>query len=117
MTSIDVVPATPDLMQRFYGRTPARTSQAVVAVQGDRVLGVAGVYFENGYAVAFTELSDEIRANKRLIVRGYRALLPFLRAARLPVVALCDPLIAGSERLLLHYNFEPRAQGVWQWEA
>jgi hypothetical protein len=117
MTSIDVIPATAELMRRFYGRTPARTSQAVVAVQGERVLGVAGIYLVNGHAVAFTELSDEIRSNKRLIVRGYRALLPFIRAAGLPVLALCDASIDGSERLLEHYDFKPMTQGVWQWQG
>lgn len=114
MTSIDVIPATPALLSRFYGRIPTKTSQAVVAVEGDRVLGVAGIYRDGARMVAFTELSDEVRANRRLIVRGYRALLPLIKAAGMPVLAICDPLIEGSERLLLHYDFEPLSHGVWQ---
>lgn len=116
MTSTEIRPATPDLMQRFYGGTPKRTSQAIVAVRGERVLGVAGILHENGKAVAFTELSDEVRADKRLIVRAYRMLLPMLEAAG-TVYALADQSVERSDVLLRHYGFEQIDERVWQWAA
>lgn len=113
MTSIN--PATPELLERFYGRLPERTSQAIVAMEGERVVGVAGLYRDGARLVVFTEL-DGVRADKRLIVKGYRALLPIMRAAGLPVLALCDVTVKGSELLLLHYKFKPIGVGVWQWQ-
>lgn len=114
MTSIK--PATPELLARFYGKLPERTSHAIVAMEGERVIGVAGLYQDGPRMVAFTEL-DGVRADKRLIVKGYRALLPLMRAAGLPVLALCDAAVEGSERLLLHYKFRPIGEGVWQWQG
>lgn len=113
---ISIEPATPALLERFYGHAPKRTSQAIVAIDVDRVIGVAGLYRDGAHMVAFTELTA-IRADKRALVRGYRALLPMLKAAGMPVYALCDAAVKGSEILLLHYKFRPIGQGVWQWQG
>lgn len=116
MTSIELRLATPALLERFYGQTPKRTSRAIVAVEGERVLGVAGVYQDGARMVAFTEMSDEIRANKRLIVRGYRMLKPLLEAG-LPIYALADRCVEGSEVLLRHFGFERVCDEVYQWQG
>lgn len=115
MTSIDLKPATADLIKRFYGRVP-RTAQAYVAVKGEKVLGVAGLYQDGDKLIAFTDLG-ETRQSKRTIVQGARLLMPLIRAARMPVFALCDPAIEGASTLLEHYGFRPVGEGVYQWQG
>ena len=116
MTSTEILPATPELMRRFYGRMPRRTSEAIVAVRGDRVLGVAGIYRESGAAVAFSELSDELKADKRALVRGARTLTLMLERGGRDVYAMKGDA-QGADVLLRHIGFEPAEMGAWVWRA
>lgn len=112
-----IVPATQELLERFYGYTPKRSQRAVVAVDGERVIGVAGVYMDDGRQVMFSDLTDEIRKDKRTIVRGIREVLRLAAKRHLPVHALADPEIEGSETLLRHMGFEEIADRIYQWQA
>lgn len=115
MTSARLKYATPELLERFYGSMPKRTSRAIVAVDGERVVGVAGVMQQDGRAVAFTEMNDEIRANKRLMIHAGR-MLQLMFAEEGEVYAMQDA-VDGADVLLRHYGFEPAGKGVWAWRA
>jgi hypothetical protein len=112
---VRIVPATADLLQRFYGAAPTRSQRAVVAIKDDRVIGVAGVYPDGERAVMFSDLTDELRADKRAVVRGIRAVLELASKRDMPVHAWADPKVEGSERLLLHMGFEHLKDRVYQW--
>lgn len=114
---IVVEPATLDTMTRFYGHPPSRTARAIVARDGDRVLGVAGLYRAGDRHVAFIDMTDEVRARRRVIVLGARALRAMMAEAGGPVHALADPHIEGSDRLLEHYGFEPLEGRVYEWRG
>lgn len=112
----EIRPATAELLARFYGQAPTRTQRAVVAVDGERVIGVAGVYPDGARMVMFSELTDELKRDKRAIVRGIRAVRR-LAPAGVPVHALADPDIAGSEVLLEHMGFTPVHGRVYAWQG
>lgn len=116
MTSTEIRPATPELMQRFYGAMPKKTSEAIVAVRGERVLGVAGVYREIGASIAFSELTDELKADKRALVQGARALTLMLERGGRDVYAMKGDA-QGADVLLRHIGFEPAEMGAWVWRA
>lgn len=117
MIGPDVIPATADVIQRFYGAPPTRTQMAVAVVDGDRVLGVGGVYLHAGRWVMFSDMTDELRSRKRALVRAVRAVLAMTRGRSIPVVALADPQIPGSDVLLRHMGAEHVADGVYAWPA
>jgi hypothetical protein len=110
------VPATPDLLKQFYGSIPARTSQTVVAVKDDRVIGVAGVYVDDARLIVFTDLSDELRQDKRTMVRGIREIFRLVQKYDLPVYAVVNTSIDGAVKLLTHVGFVHEYEGVYAWQ-
>ena len=98
MTGPDVIPATAEVIQRFYGAQPVRTQMAVAVVDGDRVLGVGGIYLHAGCWVMFSDMTDELRSRKRALVRAFRAVLAMTRGRSIPVVALADEYAQASGR-------------------
>jgi hypothetical protein len=109
-----IVPATRELLERFYGEAPARTQKAVVAIDGERVVGVAGLYVDDERQVMFADLTDEVRHDKRTVIKGIREVMK-LASHRMPVHSLADPEIEGSDTLLLHMGFTPLEGRVYQW--
>lgn len=112
----EIVPATAEMLERCGG-VPAKTVRAVAAVRGAEVIGVAGVYSSEAGWVMFADLTDELRADKRAIVRGIRAVLELVRRRRMVVVALADPEIRGSATLLEHIGFRRALGDAFLYEA
>ena len=112
LTSIE--PATEGLLTAFYGRPPPRTVRALVAVRDGKPIGVAGVWRGAERLVMFSDLSPEARADKRLMVRGIRAVLGLVRDTGLPVHAVADKEVEGSERLLERVGFHRLTDEVWE---
>ena len=111
---IEVVYATRDIVARMQDGA-RHTQRAVAVMDGDTVLGVGGVRVEGERLVMFAEISDALRANKRALVRGMRALMK-LADRGIQVHAAADPDIEGSDRLLAHMGFEHAQDEVWVWQ-
>lgn len=93
-----------------------KSARAIAAVRGDEVLGVAGIYRAEAGFLAFASLSDELRADRRAIVRGVRALRALARRCRAPVYATCDERISKAADFLRHVGFVPEPSGLWRYE-
>lgn len=117
MTAPDVIPATAEVIHRFYGAAPTRTQMAVAVVSGERVLGVGGVYLDGPRWVMFSDMTDELRQSKRVLVRAVRSVQAMIARRTIPVVALADPQIPGSDILLRHMGAEHVSDGVYTWPA
>lgn len=110
----EIVPATEAMLERFS--QPAKTVRAIAAVRGEEVLGVAGIYPSHAGWVMFAEFKDDIRADKRVMVRGIRALAAMVKRRNMAVAALADPEIQGSSTLLEHMGFQPAYGDVFVWQ-
>jgi hypothetical protein len=113
----ELVPATAEQLQAFRGQELERSVRAVAAVRDGQVLGVAGIYPGQAGWVMFAELSDDVRRDKRLVIRGYRAVQDLARRRPMPVVAIADPEIPGSDILLEHMGFQRVAPEVFLWHS
>lgn len=111
----EIRPATMEGLTRFYGKRPTRSLCAMMAVRNGQILGVAGYYNDSSRFVLFADFGDEVRHDKRLIVRGLRAMTNLLKARRVPVKVLADPDIPGSEKLLEHMGCTPLGGRIYQW--
>jgi hypothetical protein len=60
-----IVPATPDLLKRFYGDAPRRTVRALAAVLEGEPLCVAGIYRDGDRLVGFADMRPEMRERYR----------------------------------------------------
>ena len=106
----EVVPATAEHFQSLRGSLPPRTVRAYTVVRDGAPLGIAGVYKEGVSTVLFSELTDELRADKRSLVKLKRAVLPMLKRG---ILSYADPAISGSEVLLEHLGFTEREGRIW----
>lgn len=114
MNNVEIRPATTELLQQFYGQAMPRTVRAVVAVDGDgKVLGVGGYYVDGVRAVIFSDLSHEVRQQKRVIIKATRATLEMVRASGLSGVAQRET--PESAVFLEHFGFREFMPGVYEW--
>lgn len=113
--TIAIVPATPELVRKFYGSDLRRSGKAIAAVEGDRVLGILGVYPEPGRQVVFMDLTEELKRHPRVLVKGSKTFMRWAREARMPTHALCDDTIEAAARFLEHYGFRHIHKGVYAW--
>ena len=109
----EIRPATTEHFERIRSK-PEKTARAFAVVRGKDVLGIGGVYRDGATLVMFSELTDELRKDKRSLVKLVRAVKPMLRPRTL---ALADPDIEGSDVLLEHMGFEPLEGRIYQWHG
>lgn len=82
------MPATAELAERWYGRTPPFTFRGWFARKDDELLGCAGVYWVDGAAIAFSEWRPA-RLDLRVAARAVRLVLGLVESLRTPVYAVC----------------------------
>lgn len=111
---VEIRPATHESLRAFYGAEFRATARAFVATSGGRVIGVAGFRPEGHRFVLWTNLTDELRADKRALVRGLRVVMGSLPTG-VPVHATADEAIPGAEVLLEHVGFRKLTDRVWEW--
>ncbi len=106
-----IVPATPEIMRRFYG--VARTCRAYAVVRGEEILGIGGIRFEGNLPIMFSDLKESERQNKRLIVRCTRKMQELIREYDFPVFAEAEETIMGSDNALKHIGFSHLKDRIW----
>jgi hypothetical protein len=97
--------ATREEVEAFYGRSVLWTMDAYVAVLNGQTIAAGGVYYENGYAVAFCDFRPEMRHYRKTIVEGARLFLE-LFSDRL-VTARAEPGEPTALRFLERLGFKP----------
>lgn len=120
MTSIELVPATPGLIARFYETPPKKSTKTLVAKDGEDILWIAGTYTDSHHQVMFADFNDRVNENRKRYAREFilcmRKLL--MTANRnLPIDAVADPEVDGSDRLLIHFGFEHFSGNIYRWHG
>jgi hypothetical protein len=91
------------------------TCRALVAVDGNDIVGVAGIYHRVDGLVMFAELGPEVLKQPRLIIKAYRKLLDWVRESRLPVHSVADETIPNSAKFLEHIGFKCLYDNIYEW--
>jgi len=115
-----IVPATPEIIASYYGKHLPLTVRAVAAMDGEEIIGIGGVYLQDSSAVLFTDMTDRLRSNKRLLVSGIRAIneiISHVIALNIPLYAKEADGIDGTDVLMRHMKFDPMDEKtkVWAW--
>lgn len=104
----------------LYGEPPRKSWRAVAVVDGEDVLGIGGLYLDGPRWVLFSNMRKDVQASlmkyRRELLRTCWALLAIAGRKNMPVHAVPDPEVEGSERLLQHLGFAHVDRGVWQWQ-
>ena len=98
---MNIVPATPDLLRRFYGQPAPFTLHGYVAVDGDDVLGVGGISYVAGRKIAFSDFDPRLSRKDR--ARCFRFLEKWLVEQKGTLFAMCSG--PNSRRLLERLGF------------
>ncbi|MBU6407975.1 MAG: hypothetical protein KGS44_12735 [Alphaproteobacteria bacterium] len=104
---ISIVPATPDLVRSYYGKEAPWTFRGYVALDGDKPVGLAGVYREGVHLIAFFDAGPTLRASKRVAVEGRRLLRKLMDEAGRPVFAKMNASEPTAPALLRRAGFVP----------
>ena len=115
---ITIVPATPALLAQTRVGKPPMTMRALVAIdETGKPLAVAGLYAEPHRLILFSDLCDELRQNKRALIKGIRQVMDIAQRKGAPVHALADPEIPGSAALLKHMGFHHLTGDLYAWHS
>lgn len=109
---MQIVPATPALVEAFFGCPPPYTFRGHAALIGDRVVGLGGVSFVNGMPVAFTDMKDELRSRIKDRARCFRFLEAEFKRHTGRLFAVCSPDEPTAARILARLGFKPM-DGQW----
>lgn len=115
MNSVRLVPATPEILYKFYGKQPDRTVRAIAGVEGEEVLGIGGYYLTKESAVVFSEIRPEGMKKKLSIVKATKKVLEMAKKTGLPIYAVPDENIGTACNFLKRLGFVEGYKGVWRW--
>jgi hypothetical protein len=107
MTRPELIPATPALVEAWYGKPAPYTLRGFVAVQDRRPVAVAGIYWIAGMPVAFSEWRPEV--DRKTLARGIRLVVGLLDSMKVPVFAVCN---GRSDALLAKLGFRPTGESA-----
>lgn len=105
MTTIRM--ATQRDIESFYGKMPPLTMKGFVVEHDGSIIGIGGVYWNEGKKVLFSEIKPEGKKFKKTMVRVAKRIVAELN----PRYALADGCTEGAAKLLEHLGFEP-VEGV-----
>lgn len=99
--------ATPADAVAFYG-TPAKMSfRGFVAELDGEVVGIGGVYYDNGVPIAFSEMRPPMRKYKKAMAKACRILTRFFDQLGGKVYAIACPTEPTAPYLLAKLGFKP----------
>jgi hypothetical protein len=103
--------------ERFYSGPPRMSLRGWVAEKNGEIVGIGGVYYANGVPIAFSEITDAFRENKKDVAKGCRILMELISKTRGPVYAVANPDEPTAARLLARLGWEPTGRdselGEW----
>ena len=99
--------ATQATVTEFLGGPPPFSLRGYVARVGGRVVGLGGVYYDAGRAVAFSKMKDEMRPKRKACAKACRMLVDLIRETPGPVYAIASPDEATAPALLQKLGFVP----------
>lgn len=100
-------PATQDDLVAYYGKRPEMSVKGFAAVCGGTVVGVGGLYVEQGNTVAFCEIKEPFNRNKKALAKGCRILMQLIDGVPGPVYAVADKQHKTSGYILAKLGWKP----------
>ena len=95
-----------DLARKFYGGdAPIRSFKGYVAMIGDRVIGVAGLFYCGDNIILFSDMKDEFRSHKKDIVKSILLMRDFMKDIKYPICAIAHCKEMLSTKILLKLGF------------
>ena len=116
-------PLTPELLNLFYGKALPRTARGYAYLEGDEVLGVFGLFFDQPGErwVAFMEVKPSFRErigcarSKRALLMGGRMLIDLIKRTAGAVHAAASEDVERAPAFLQRLGFKHLTDNVYGW--
>lgn len=107
-SDVTIRPATQkDAVQFYDGRRPPFSFRGYVAEKDGVVIGVGGVYYQDGIPVAFSDMKPAMRRHKKVMAKACRILLSLFDQIGGPVYAVACSTEPTAPYLLAKLGFRP----------
>lgn len=106
-SSVQIRQATVQDAREFYGQDPVYSFRGYAAELNGDIVGLGGVYFEDGKPVVFSEIRDAMRPHKKAIAKATRMLMRMLDDLGRSAYAFACPTEPTSGYLLAKLGFKP----------
>ena len=93
--------------QAFYGKPHPYTFIGYVAELDGEIIGIAGVFFDGGKRVAFSDLKPEVRKYRKFMVKTLKILAELFDSLGVPVYAVANQAEPTAPYLLIKLGFRP----------
>lgn len=100
-------PATAADVLAFLHKLPPARMKGYAAVLDGEVIAIGGIYYHDGYPVAFSDITDAFRKQRKALAKGVRMLQEFIEEQNVPVYALADQHEPTAPYLLAKLGFKP----------
>lgn len=118
---IEIRQATQENVEQYLGCAPMFSLRGIVAFSDDRPIGIGGVYRENGFLFAFSEIRPEGHKYKKHILKAAKIVVAQMRERYTgeSIYAVPDVREESAERFLRHLGFRPVPDkpGLYKWEG
>ena len=105
MTKCKLRQATTKDAYNFYGKMPSNSFKGIVAVEGDKVIGIGGLFYTKDGLIAFSDMKPEMRQYKKALVKGCRMIMDMVKNADTPVYAVANDKEPTATNLLERLGF------------
>lgn len=117
---LNIRPANADDLQRQFAAARARTVRAYAVEADGVVIALIGYYLDNGRAVIFSAINDEARKRAgwypRAVLRCACTIVQEALKLGMPVLAVADPRVPGSDKLLERVGFARDYKDIFVWK-
>lgn len=113
-------PLDEDILRRFYGERPKRTTLGYAVIQGDYPVVIFGVYRQPERWVLFSDATAEARrpqtfGMKKMVAQGVKKMRHLLGRLSAPIHAIAETQYPGACELLEHMGFVHAEKGIYVW--
>jgi hypothetical protein len=115
-SDISIRPARAGDIQDFFGSAVPETIRAFVAEYRGVPHCIAGIYLFHGKWIVFSDVKS-LDLPKMTIWRGANMLMEKLKSLNVPMTAIPDDGICGSERFLERMGFTKTQGGLYTWQS
>lgn len=89
--------------------------KAIVAEMDGEILGIGGIYYRNGFMVAFSDFNEKM--NDFPFTRGRATKMIMDIVGNKPCIAIADQRHSGSEKLLTRLGFKHVSGRTYEWQT
>ena len=105
MTKCKLKTATAKDAYNFYGHMPTNSFKGIVAIEGDKVIGIGGLFYTKAGVIVFSDMKPEMRQYKKVMVKGCRMIMDIVRKSETSVYAVANDKEPTAKDLLERLGF------------